>query len=159
MGYTPTNWNTGDVVTAQKLNKIENALNNDFSINPTGCGIFKAFFDDNDNTKINTEICLETDRGVIVEISFDDIDFSCNASPSEVSNKWNMGQPIWGVLNETMAFPLRICYQSGLFIFDFQSPIFPLTPLGLDDYAGIIYLAYDSEKVKYDVSLIKWVIS
>ena len=45
MSYTPTNWQTGDIITAERLNKLENgvaALSN-YDI------VFTQTYDDNDN--------------------------------------------------------------------------------------------------------------
>ena len=35
MGYTPTKWNNGDVITAEKLNKIEEGIKNE-QVGPAG---------------------------------------------------------------------------------------------------------------------------
>lgn len=35
MAYTPTNWNTGDVITAEKLNKLEQGVQNE-QVGPQG---------------------------------------------------------------------------------------------------------------------------
>ncbi len=35
MAYTPTNWNDGDVITAEKLNKLEQAVQNE-QVGPAG---------------------------------------------------------------------------------------------------------------------------
>ena len=33
MAYTPTEWRTGDVITAEKLNKLENGISDNSSVN------------------------------------------------------------------------------------------------------------------------------
>lgn len=49
MAYTPTEWQTGDVVTAEKLNKIEGAIEECSSNVPTVSGLVEASMDPETN--------------------------------------------------------------------------------------------------------------
>lgn len=56
MSYTPTNWETGDIVTAQKLNKIETGVE-DISKNPEF--VIINFTETSNNSKIQADISIE----------------------------------------------------------------------------------------------------
>ena len=57
MSYEPTNWKTGDIITAQKLNKIENAIGPIYLASQQTTDIATLMF--NDETSVNYETIIE----------------------------------------------------------------------------------------------------
>ena len=62
MAYTPTNWQTGDVVTAEKLNKLENAL----AGGGTSPLIVRVLEDTRETDKTTREIKTAFESGITV---------------------------------------------------------------------------------------------
>lgn len=84
MSYTPTDWKTGDVITAEKLNNMENGIENS--------GVLVAAITDNGSSyscdKTSAEIKAAMDAGVPAYFKFIESDFEtryylCNYATEE----------------------------------------------------------------------------
>lgn len=65
MIYNKTAWNTGDVITADKLNNIETGLSNIFSIEPDYDSVILKFLCDNPSMQLKLTCCKDVYCGVV----------------------------------------------------------------------------------------------
>ena len=181
MSYTPTNWQTGDTITAEKLNHmeggIETAVASADKLPITGgsggqdqVGSYLRYLQDEYNPNgrwvQSSPLDLFTNGFYFeVPITMDEyFNLQTNVVVRDYIKAQNAGKTIIGVLNDTYRFILHPTFLAAgrygiLPVFDYASLPVSLDSIGLSNYMGIIQvtisgLADDDPHV--DVVLNTW---
>lgn len=102
MSYTPTNWQTGDIITAEKLNNMENGIENSVLI------VHENYDESTDTTT------LDKTWQEIVDANFAVInirEYSGDQTPA-IDNLW-IAQAAHGYVNDNISYYVDIISMTG----------------------------------------------
>lgn len=165
MSYTPTNWTAGDVVTAEKLNKVENGIADVAKISPVSdpyvTGQILRYLDGSGMVSDSINSVVEP-FAYYFDIDVDEnLNFTTDITRQTLAwDKWANGISIYASI-AGFHCPLYAAPFSSTAIFygpSFQSNIIPLDDIGLTNYIGYLSLFPDYDGVGYIVTLVKWLL-
>lgn len=165
MSYTPTNWQTGDTVTAQKLNKMEQGIAEVAKLSPSSdpyvTGQIIRYLAGSGMVADSINSVVEP-FAYYFDIDVDEnLNFTTDITRQTLAwDKWAYGISIYanvaGFLCPLYAAPFS---SDALFYGpSFQTNIIALDDIGLTNYVGYLSIFPDFEGAGYLVTLIKWLL-
>ena len=157
MSYTPTNWQTGDTITAEKLNKMESGIADaphvpSETYGKNGAPVRLIVYDDGTTT---WSLGFE---GFNFNIAFDGTDFSVSFTQEERHKLETALYNSVTVIGYVSGFPFGLVFRPVTHGFagflDLVSGIFSLDDLGLSGYVGYLLMHKDSDGL-WDIFLTK----
>ena len=158
MSYTPTNWQTGDTITAEKLNNMESGIADaphapSETYRKNGAPVRLIVYDDGTTTwSLGFEYFS-------FNIAFDGTDFSVSFTQEEKDKLRTALENSVTVIGFASGFSFGFVFHPATYglggFYDLVSGIFPLDDLGLSGYVGYLLMHIDSEGL-WNISLVKW---
>ena len=158
MSYTPTQWQTGDTITAEKLNNMENGIasapHTPIDTYGKNGALVRVSVDDGGTATWDLGF---TDFEF--NIAFDGTDFSVSLSQEE---RFKLNTALWNsctVIGFVPGFPAGLVFHPATYglggFMSLATSILPLDDLGLSGYVGYLLMFQDIESY-WNVTLIKW---